>query len=158
MQYSNPACVWCCSVPCCCKAVLSHHRPRWVTLPTQPLPPQPLDILCAARGQQGWTHMQEHGQTRMHVLLDYKKTSTQTQMLQSERLYCNHKHMYPIRPTNYVDKYTFNVTLICYSWSFQQSSPVNGRCQHDQRWDMIISPSYMATCCHMTEILYCILT
>lgn len=31
MQYSNPA--WCCSVPYCWKTVLSHHRPRWLTLP-----------------------------------------------------------------------------------------------------------------------------
>lgn len=49
MQYSNPACVWFCSEPCCCKAVLSHHCPRRVTLPTPPLlPPQPLDIFCSA--------------------------------------------------------------------------------------------------------------
>ena len=64
MQYSDPACVWFCSVTHRCKAVLSHHRPRWVTLST---PPLPLDILCSARGPRGWTHTQEHGPTRMRT-------------------------------------------------------------------------------------------
>lgn len=111
MQYSNPA--WCCSVPHCCKAVLSHHRPRWVTLPTPPLPPQPLDILCTVRGLRGWTHMQEHGQTHTRAYIRQSEhtpnacirmhTNTGAHMLQAEHFNCNNtnecEHTSPVWPT-----------------------------------------------------------
>lgn len=71
MQYSNPACVWFCSEPCCCKAVLSHHCPRRVTLPTPPLlPPQPLDIFCTAWSPWGvntHTHRNMDKHTHRHT-------------------------------------------------------------------------------------------
>lgn len=61
----------CCSVQRrCCRAVFSHHCPRWVTLLVQMLPPQRLkapDISCTAPGHWGRTHMKEHERTHEHT-------------------------------------------------------------------------------------------
>lgn len=71
LQYSTPAWVGCGSVQRrCCKAVFSHHCPRWVTPLVQMLPPQRLkapDIFCTAPGHWGGTHMKEHECSHEHL-------------------------------------------------------------------------------------------